>query len=492
MRARLSFALGLGIALIVVVTARPADAHPLGNFTINHYDGLQLRPDRILNTAVVDAAEIPTAQLASTVDSDGDGHASDAERAAYGQQRCTALASALQLTVSGARVPFGVDASAFGYRAGVAGLNTARLTCRLSAPADLTAPATVRFVDDFDAARIGWHEITATADGVHVEDSPVPSRSISDELRRYPNDLLSSPLDVRAVTLKVRPGRGAATISGAQDGVAAPGISSRAVGAVTATFNGLVGRPDLTLGVGLLAVGLAFVLGASHALLPGHGKTIMAAYLAGRAGSARDAVLVGATVTATHTAGVLVLGLALTVSASLAGDAVLAWLGVLSGLLVAALGAGLLTSAIRRGGHSHSHGHAHDDRHGHAHGDNGHRHDHTPARVSRRGLVGLGVAGGLVPSPSALVVLLAAIALGRTVFGVLLVLAYGLGMAATLTVAGLILVRVRDRLKARAGAGRRPMAWLSDRWVRAMPFATACLVVVVGLGLASRSVGAVR
>ena len=92
---------------------------------------------------------------------------------------------------------------------------------------------------------------------------------------------------------------------------------------------------------------LAAVLGASHALLPGHGKTVMAAYLAGRRGTRRDALLVGATVTATHTAGVLVLGLVLSVTTAVAPDGVLSWLGVLSGLLVAGIGAGLLVSAAR-------------------------------------------------------------------------------------------------------------------------------------------------
>lgn len=112
-------------------------------------------------------------------------------------------------------------------------------------------------------------------------------------------------------------------------------------------------------------------------------------------------------------------------------------------------------------------------------------------RPTRRGLVGMGIAGGLVPSPSALVVLLAAVALGRTAFGVLLVLSYGLGMAGTLTVAGLLLVRVRDRLERRPEGARRPLAWVTARWAGAVPFTTASLVIVVGLSLAVRSLGAV-
>ena len=369
------------------------------------------------------------------------------------------------------------------------------------------------------------------------------------------------------------------------------------VDGVERVFDDLVGHRELTLGVGLAAVALAMILGASHALLPGHGKTVMAAYIAGRQGTSRDAVLVGATVTATHTGGVLLLGLALTVSSSLAGEQVLAWLGVGSGAIVAALGASLLVASFRRRGsvgelaHGHRHGgrfghthgpvgdHGHDDgqAHDHDHGQgHGHTHDHpggehatrhrsgrlvrarpatrsqagatvetthrravsvtarprsatsrplttapvgtleragtsivratvvprratesvdpprrTPrsAIVSRRGLVGMGIAGGLVPSPSALVVLLSAIALGRTAFGVLLVVGYGVGMAGTLTLAGLLMVRIRDRWTARATRLAGTAGRAAARWRAVAPFATAALVLVVGLGLAIRSLG---
>ena len=141
-----------------------------------------------------------------------------------------------------------------------------------------------------------------------------PAASVSEELRAYPGDLLTDPLDVRSATLQVRAGHRAA----AGPGPALPTVlGDRAAGSaqLDAWFTGLVGQDDLTAGVGLLAVLLAVVLGASHAMLPGHGKTVMAAYLAGRRGTRRDALLVGATVTATHTAGVLVLGLVISVSA---------------------------------------------------------------------------------------------------------------------------------------------------------------------------------
>jgi ABC-type nickel/cobalt efflux system permease component RcnA len=311
----------------------------------------------------------------------------------------------------------------------------------------------------------------------------VPATSISDELRRYPNDLLSAPLDVRSAQLTVEPGAGTSTVADGLRGVPGAGPLARIVDRLDRTFSGLAGAEHLTLGVGLLAVLVSLLLGASHAMLPGHGKTIMAAYLAGRRGSTRDAVVVGATVTATHTAGVLALGLALTASSSLAGDRVLGDLGVVSGALVALIGCGLLVAAVRRHhdnnapqDHPHDHGQAHDHPHGH---DHDHPHPH---RIGRTGLVGMGVAGGLVPSPSALVVLLGAVALGRTAFGVALVLTYGLGMAATLTAAGLLAVRLSDRWSPRLARMR-----MARRLSAATPMVTGGLVLLVGVGLAARS-----
>jgi ABC-type nickel/cobalt efflux system permease component RcnA len=258
----------------------------------------------------------------------------------------------------------------------------------------------------------------------------------------------------------------------------------------------LVGGRHLTPLVGILAVLLALVLGAAHAALPGHGKTVMAAYLAGKHGRPRDAIAVGATVTLTHTGGVLLLGLLLTLSAGIAGETVLGWLGVVSGGLVAVVGAAMLLGLRRRGTvhrhHDHGHhDHGHHDHH-HHHGDHHHDHAHDhdddhdhERRPSRLGIIGMGIAGGLVPSPSALVILLGAVGLGRTGFGVLLVIGYGLGMAATLTAAGLLLLRLRTAAR-RVGATAR-LSGVAARLSTVAPTATASLVLLVGLGLAGRA-----
>jgi ABC-type nickel/cobalt efflux system permease component RcnA len=462
-------------AAFALGSATAASAHPLGNFTVNHYDGLHLYADHIVDHAVVDTAEIPTLQEEGQVDVDQNGTVTADERSRYAARACDALRRSLRTTVGGAPTNWQVTASDFNYRPGAIGLRTSRLDCQLTARVRIQRTGTIAFADSFESDRIGWHEITATASGVHLAQSSVPSSSISDELRHYPNDLLSSPLDVRSATLRVLPGAGANTFTAAGH-VPTAGFLSRHLGRLTTYFDGLAGAKRLTFTVGLLALVLSILLGAAHALLPGHGKTVMAAYIAGRRGSARDAVIVGATVTLTHTAGVLVLGIALTAFTSLAGESVLGYLGVASGVLIAVIGASLLRSALRAYRSRREHDHNHE--HLHAQGTDQH-HDHD------RSLIGLGVAGGLVPSPAALIVLLGAIGLGRTLFGVALVVGYGVGMAATLTAAGLLLVHVRGRLE--HGDRLRALGTRIGALGRITPLATAAVVLVVGGGLAMRS-----
>jgi nickel/cobalt transporter (NicO) family protein len=576
---RVTAAAAVVIAVLIAAPSGPAMAHPLGNFTVNHLNTLTVEPNRLIDDVVVDAAEIPSAQRRADVDTDGNGDVTVAERQAHADNECSVFAESVSGTADSAPLAFEVVEASFVYVEGQAGLESSRLQCRLVA--DFTrsvgdgGPTRIEFVERYEPGRVGWREINAIGVGVGLVDPPVPSSSVTDGLSSYPEDLLESPLDVREVVLNISPdiSPGAAPDDGdnateARDSLVAsrPSVLGGFVERVQDTFDDMLGRDDLTLGVGLLAVGLALVLGASHALLPGHGKTVMAAYIAGRQGSARDAVLVGATVTATHTGGVLLLGLGLTISTALAGETVLSWLGVISGLMIAALGVALLVSAARRrepalfghghvhgpGGHTHGpaehalrravavgargantaeqagdtlvehdhhdhhdhcdheHQHGHGDHdhgdhdHGHDHGDHGHGHEHDhehgdhgdhghdhhghgTARVSRRGLVGMGVAGGLVPSPSALIVLLSAIALGRTWFGVLLVIAYGAGMAIVLTLAGIMLVKVRDRYEERIESANGRVAGTLRRWGLLAPYLTAALVLVVGLGLAVRS-----
>ncbi|MEV7114323.1 nickel/cobalt transporter [Streptomyces anulatus] len=529
-------------AFASVASAPAAAAHPLGNFSVNYHTGLVLRPDGIDAQVVVDRAEIAALQERPTIDFDHDDTISDKESSVYADKICSGLSEQLHLTVGSARADWERSSATLVYENGEAGLKTSRLTCRLTTPADLSEPADIRASTDYDTTRIGWHEMTATGQGVNIARADVPATSATRELRQYPQDPLASPLDQRTAVLRSEPGQGAGAVPAVVADLPGAGVISGVLAKVTGAFDSLVGAREITLPVGLLALFLALVLGASHAAMPGHGKTIMAAYLAGRRGTRRDALTVGATVTLTHTAGVLVLGLALPVSTHLAGETVLMWLGAASGLLVTGIGLWLLTGAVRGRpqhnhhhhgpGHSHSHSHdvvGHGHHHDHGHGtDSPHHHapvattsapdsapagelraappvatlappdhEHRPAdtstvprnawRTSRSGLIGMGIAGGLVPSPSALVVLLGAVALGRTAFGVLLVIGYGLGMAATLTLAGLLLVRLRERIESHDRARTLRHNPLLRKLARTGPVITSLLVVAVGLGLTLRA-----
>jgi len=436
---------------------------------------------------------------------------SDSEGSAWAAKTCGDAAGHSQLSVDGKPVRLSVGAAAVVFPPGSAGLDTLRLTCDVAAPtATGKGEHKVAWRSSAYTDRVGWREVTANGSGVSLVASDVPAVSPSARLTQYPSDLLSSPLDQRSASLRVRAdGGGIPASSTAAATVAGPrpkSVSSalpRGVDAASRSFTALVARRDLTFAFGALALALAVGLGAIHALAPGHGKTVMAAYLVGQRGSLRQAGVIALTVTTTHTIGVLVLGLVLSASTTLASEAIYPWLGLVSGAMLAAVGFNLMRRAFRgrRGhGHSHSdeHGHSHEHEHSHglsrphSHGPGPDATDVTDGPMSRRTLVAMGVAGGMVPSPSALVVLLGAIALKRAWFGVVLVVGYGVGMALTLTAAGLILVRARRVLDRRAAAATaassRPsrLAGLA----RAMPAVTATVIVAVGLFLAAQ--GATR
>ncbi|MFY0510540.1 nickel transporter [Streptomyces anulatus] len=514
-----------------------AQAHPLGNFSVNHYDGLRLSPDGIEDTAVVDSAEIPTAQDEEATDTDHDGTIAPAEAADRAADRCARLAGRTRVSVNGRRIAWHVNRSTLTYGKGAAGVPVARLTCTLWAEADLSRPADITFASGADAKRTGWKEITAApGDRVGLAASSVPSQSPSDGLRHYPGAGSEQPLAVATAELRTEPGRGTVGTPGAP-GPGAPGATPAVQSldrgtvlfpALERRLTGLTAGRDLTWSVGLLAVLLTLLLGAGHAALPGHAKLAVAACLARRDGGVRAALAVGTTVTATHTAGVLAMGLILTAGAGLAGERLLAWLGAISGALIAALGVVLVVTAVRavrtgrppahwhhghRHGHGQSHGHTHNETrehalahghrhdhphphahhhapglpHGHGHGDRTHEADlrapKTPRRTGLPALVGVGLAAGLVPSPSALVVLLGAIALSQTLFGVLLVVGYGLGMAITLTAAGLLLSGGGSRL---AALSERHLPSLR-RCTRYATVLTALAVLTVGISLTLRS-----
>ncbi|MFD4692177.1 nickel transporter [Streptomyces sp. NPDC058463] len=528
--------------VLALLPAQSAQAHPLGNFTVNQYDGLVVVPGKLSVDHVEDLAEIPASQERNRIDTDRDNRLAPDELSAWARARCGAAAEGARLTVGGegaggTGVSVSVRSTKAQVRAGQAGLQTLRVTCEMTAPLPDDARLRLAYRPADVATGAGWREITARGDRMTVSGAGVPDTSRSRRLTAYPDDLLSSPPDSRSAAFTVRPG-GSALQAGGEDeetGSPALGVLPRGTDRWTQALTGLVARHELTVGFAALALGASLLLGAMHALAPGHGKTMMAAAAAaGGRSSLRDMLALGASVTLTHTLGVFALG-ALITAGSAAAPTVVSWLGIASGTLVAVAG-GLL---LRRGwrlrhrphGHGHHHGHerahthehgedtgtrdgeervpaltavrrdehggrtaarshtptgpgqVHGDDHGRAH-DHGHSHSHVPPAPGLRGVILLGLAGGLVPSPSAVVVLIGAAALGQAWFGFLLVLSYGGGLALTLAGAGFVVVRLRETTARRLV--QRPRGRVLARAHRLTPIATAAVVLVLGCGLVFR------
>jgi ABC-type nickel/cobalt efflux system permease component RcnA len=493
---------------LVAGWAGVGEAHPLGNFTVNTYSGLVVRPDSISVDFVVDMAEIPAYQTRQDTGI-GDGTADGAPAVQFRSRECDQMAGRISLQAGGRPLALQVVSTSLSFPPGQAGLSTLRLTCSLlSGPTGQSARVTYRS-DNF-TDRVGWREITAAGDRMRLLGSDAPATSVSARLTTYPANLLTSPLDQRQASFTVQPG--GPPLQGASAPAAAPSSPlPRGVDQATQAFTSFVGRHRFTAAFALVALALSLLLGAVHALAPGHGKTVMAAYLVGQRGSFRQAAVIALTVTLTHTAGVLALGLAISASLIVAPERLYPWLGLASGVMLAAIGVGVLARSIRlrrrraaphaagHAEHEHDAGHAHEyasehasgHRHPHAgemhtHGGRPHRHgplgDGQP--VTWGSLLAMGFVGGFLPSPSAVVVLLGAIALGRAWFGAVLVIAYGAGMAATLTGAGLLVLHARDALERRfVGLRSSRLAGMAGRLV---PVGTAVVIVGVGAYLSLR------
>ena len=443
----------LVVALLVLgVLSVPvlAQAHPLGNFTINTSAALVVRTDEVVVDYAVDMAEIPTLQEQRRLDPDGDGAPSAEEEAAYRSAACEDLRTGLRLRVDGAAAPLTVRSSSLSMPAGQAGLSTLRLRCLFATAIRSGPDHDLVFEDRTYPDRLGWREVTAAGDGATIVRSDVPSESPSDRLRSYPTG--AAPSHVLTASVAFRPG-GAALRTETGTGAAAP-----ATGGFLAGF---AARPDLSAGLIALMIAAAVGVGAIHALGPGHGKSLIGAYLIGADGTLGQAAAVGAAVSMMHTASVLGLGLlVLSAERVFAPERVYPWLGLASGLVALGLGAALLVSRI----HSLSEGH------------HGHDHPHPDRPLSRRGLVALAFAGGILPSPSALVVLLGSVAIGRAALGLVLIAAFSAGLAASLVAVGVLAIRARH-----VATGRLPVGLM-----RLAPVMSAGCIALVGLALTGR------
>jgi ABC-type nickel/cobalt efflux system permease component RcnA len=475
------------LLFLLLAIAGISQSHPLGIFSINRYTRIEPGREAIRLVYVIDIAEIPSIQEFTKIDANKDGVADEPERNRYAEAKLSEIAGAFRLSVDGTQVEAHPIAHELSFPEGQGGLKTTRLTSIFEAPlSGESRTHDVSFVDHNFDDRIGWKEIVVRPlSGAELEQSSVGTEDLTDELRNYPPDRISDPVKMSEAAIRYTPASSSADFSVAS-------MTQKVISRTKDGFAELISPKELSGPVMLFSLLIAFILGAGHALTPGHGKTIVAAYLVGSRGTAKHASFLGLTVTATHTIGVFLMGLiALFASRYILPENLFPWLGMLSGLIVVGIGLSLARKRIRlaRGkiqpedghpvhehGEGHDHVHTHDHPHSHNH-DGSHAHTHLPpgadgTPVTWKSLLALGVSGGMLPCPSAIVVLLSAVALGRIGFGLLLIVSFSVGLAGVLTGIGLLMVYAR-RFFERFNTTGRLARWL--------PVGSALIVTVAGL-----------
>jgi nickel/cobalt exporter len=490
----------------VFLIPRVGWSHPMGNFSINHFSALEIHPTVLRLSYVIDMAEIPTFQEMQAHDLIA--QPEDPRVVVYRERKAQELQPGLILQLDGQPLPLAVYSSALTFPPGAGDLPTLRLVVVYEAP---LARATGRLVyeDRNYPQRVGWKEIIATAAaGVTLAESSVPTVSKSQQLISYAVDLLQAPpQDVRATLAFAVSAEARAQTPTSSAAVTADTSGATAAFTPRDALTQLITTRQLSTGVLLFSVLVAIGLGAFHALEPGHGKTLVAAYLVGSRGTAWHALVLGLIVTASHTVGVYALGgIALFASHYVLPEQLYPWLGVVSGVLITAMGVVLLTRAWQgdahpsaghshhhpyspsdhshRDGthhhhdplsHGHSHEHAHYQEHAHAHHPHG---DQETRQVSYGALLTLGITGGMIPCPAALVVLLSAVALQRIAFGLLLIVAFSVGLAVVLVGTGLLFVSARGVVQRWSGNGP---------WLTYLPFLSPLVITPLGVVIVVRS-----
>ena len=512
----------LWLFVLGVFAARPAGAHPMGNFSINHYSRFEAQPSALGLRYILDFAEIPTADRMTDLDQNGDGQVSASEKSAYLKTAIPAFLSALSLQVDGHQVALSPQNSALEVRAGAGGLPTLRVWTNVLVPLPASAKTRINYTDSNFAGRTGWMEIIAISDKSHVlRDSNASTSDQSRGLTIFPIDAgIVPPRQTSATFTLISSGAGNAADT-KRSALSQSSPSSAPVSndqTPQNRFTQSIAEQNLTPTLVVWGILFALAFGAIHALSPGHGKTMVAAYLVGTRGTPRHAVLLGLVVTITHTLGVFALGVALLfASRYILPEKLFPALSALSGLLIFGVGLWLLMSRWQGLYGEHSHSHSHDGHtHSHSHGDDGHTHDHEQGDqththdeghthdhphgmhthshggrahshavpegpVTMKTLVALGISGGIVPCPEALVVLLAAVKLHRIGYGMVLITAFSVGLAAALIAIGLLVVSARQRLSRFDKLGE------GSALVRFLPLGSALVITLIGAMLTLRA-----
>jgi nickel/cobalt transporter (NicO) family protein len=492
----------LSVFLLPAVLA----AHPMGNFSVNHYARIEAGARGAEVRYVLDLAEIPSFELLQKWNLDAASSRAALERKATEEAR--AWVAGLSFRVNGRSVQPHFEKAELTMDTGAGGMPVMRISTRLSLG---VAAGDLEYEDRNYPGRAGWKEIViAAGPGAAISKATAGDRERSQGLTAYPQDpTVAPPQDLQAkltwtvespaVAQKKAPEIEPVEKAPAPTPTASVPPGQDAPGTVVRGdfLSQLLHRGEISGSMILLGLCVAFGLGAMHALSPGHGKTIVAAYLVGNRGSFKHAIFLGAMVTFTHTFSVFCLGLAtLYLYKDVLPDNVIRVLGAISGMSIVWIGAMLLykrARSLRGYNHEHNHDHGHDHHHHHDHDHNDHDHDHGPhghshvpeGEITLGSLIALGASGGLVPCPSALVLLLSAIALGRVALGLLLLVGFSLGLAAVLMGIGILVLYAKNLLPdsnrtAQHGA------------FRVIPVLSAAVIVCLGLLMTGVSLGVIR
>ena len=540
----------IALLSLLLGLCRLASAHPMGNFSVNHYSKINLQGDRIIVRYFIDLAEIPTfqeLQQGNIAATPVDPNSPAVTR--YVAARGAELGHGLILQIDGSRIPLRLVSSGVIFPPGAGGLPTMKMGLVYEAAYPPTVDrhhVSLHYADNNYPAHSGWKEIVALASAGSLLRSSVPETDRSGELSNYPTDLLKSPpqdleasiaaalpplpvseaKDAFASERLSRPANNLASAASptlnhsrtavnakqsSKPATAVPVASLESAETASASFTSerlqanrqqtprsrfteLISAQHLSAWFLFTAAFIAIGLGGLHALEPGHGKTIVAAYLVGSRGTARHAVLLGLIVTASHTAGVFALG-AITLYASryIVPEQLYPWLSAFSGITIAGLGCYMLLRRLTGTATDHSHalgaGHQHWIfwKHSKDKGaaENQHRIEEAPMKpVSLTQLFTLGITGGIIPCPAALIVLLSAFSLHRIGLGFFLIVAFSVGLAGVLIGFGTLMVYARRFMTRLQIDGP-----LSRRW---LPVASSAFITVLGLILAIQALSTVH
>jgi nickel/cobalt transporter (NicO) family protein len=450
--------------------------HPMGNFSVSHYSRIALSASGAEIHYVLDLAEIPTLQLLQQWKLDAGSPREEIERHAAAQAQ--EWARNLRIEINSFSVAPSFERASIVVEKGSDGMAILRVISDLRIS---TAPGELHYEDMNYPDRTGWKAIVISASNDAAIDTASPAgQDRSQELTAYPRDALAAPpQDLRASAVWHALGAEAPASTTPQN---ASGLAAK-----DDFLSRLLHQGQIGWGMMLAGLVVAFGLGAVHALSPGHGKTIVAAYLVGARGTPKHALFLGGMVTFTHTISVFILGLTtLFLSRYVLPEKIYPVLGAISGLSIVWIGTTLFLKRLRAAQHpDQQHDHHHEGALVHDHGD-GRVHSHLPeGDVTMGSLVALGASGGLVPCPSALVLLLSSVALGRVALGLTLLMAFSTGLAVVLSGIGIVVLYAKHLLPDAKETARHAV-------FRYLPVASAAVITCAGILMTGVALGVIR